>query len=211
MVNKSTDRDRDPEKKQQPSWLDYIRKTDAELLKLCRVDTFRGSGKGGQKRNKTSNAVRLTLFDIAVTESAARSRALNINHALRKLRVSIALNSSRLFDRSAAHGSFPEEIQPYLFQGIIRIQPQNPVFPVYIGCLVDLFIQYKGSWSGISLRYGVSNSQLRRFVGKHPALSQTLERIRKEWVEDGFPCQAPVGEKPPLPARGDSEEDGSIS
>ena len=32
-----------------------------ELARLCRVESFRGVGPGGQKRNKTETSVRVTL------------------------------------------------------------------------------------------------------------------------------------------------------
>lgn len=166
------------------SWLDYARKTDRELLKLCRIDTFRGSGRGGQKRNKTTNAVRLTLFKIAVTESASRSKAQNIAGALRKLRLAIALDNSTEFHRGKNTGDFPEEIQPYLSRDTIRIRSQNPVFPIYVGCLLDHFIKHEGAWKLVAAQFGVSNSQMHRFVEKHPSLHMAVEKIKKGSAEN---------------------------
>ncbi len=162
------------------SWLETVRKNDQDLLGLCRLDTFRGSGRGGQKRNKTSNAVRLTISDLAVTESTFRSRAQNITNALRKLRVVIALSLSPTIQRNCIGKALPREVQSYFNQGVIRINPQNPVFPLFIGCLVDLFIKHEGGWSSVAHACGVSNSQLRRFVEKHPALRMTLDKIQLE-------------------------------
>ncbi|NQU64340.1 MAG: hypothetical protein HQ517_08685 [SAR324 cluster bacterium] len=184
MGNEPESRDRNPDKTPALLWLDYVRKSDEELLKICRVDIFRGSGRGGQKRNKTTNAIRLTLFNLAVTESASRSKAQNVDHALKKLRVAIALETSPEFRRGGNPGPFPEEIQPYLFREVIRIHPQNPVFPIFIGYLVDHFIKYEGKWSIIASHYRISSSQIRRFIEKHPSLHMTLERIRDRLPEN---------------------------
>jgi hypothetical protein len=64
------------------------RGSDAQLLAQCRWEAFRGSGPGGQKRNKTSSAVRMTHIPtgIAVIAGESRSQAENRARALRRLR-----------------------------------------------------------------------------------------------------------------------------
>jgi RF-1 domain len=62
--------------------------TDAQLLAECEVDTYRASGPGGQKRNKTSSAVRLRHppSGLAVIAEESRSQHENKARALRRLR-----------------------------------------------------------------------------------------------------------------------------
>jgi len=159
-------------------WLELVRQSDRELLDLCRLDCFRGSGRGGQKRNKTSNAVRLTIGDIAVTESSTRSRQQNIDSALRKLRLKIALNLSPAIVRHEPGSPLPGEIQPCFREGLIRINAKNPAFPVVVGWLVDQFLGAGGNWGIVAEKCNVSSSQLRRFVEKHPALLAAVRAIR---------------------------------
>ena len=66
--------------------------SDAELLKQCRVETFRAGGPGGQHQNTTDSAVRLThlLSGIRATSRVHRSQHRNKQEALRKLRERIA-------------------------------------------------------------------------------------------------------------------------
>lgn len=67
---------------------------DAALLAQCDVDTYRASGPGGQKRNKTSSAVRLRHrpTGLATVGTESRSQHENKARALRRLRQAIALN-----------------------------------------------------------------------------------------------------------------------
>src|SRR3954470_9231047 len=62
--------------------------TDAQLLAQCEVDTYRASGPGGQKRNKTSSAVRLRHLPSGLLVIAEESRSQHENkaRALRRLR-----------------------------------------------------------------------------------------------------------------------------
>src|SRR5438046_5211692 len=66
----------------------WTRLSDAQLLAQCEVDTYRASGPGGQKRNKTSSAVRLRHppSGLIVIAEESRSQHENRAKALQRLR-----------------------------------------------------------------------------------------------------------------------------
>ena len=68
-----------------------IPKSNEDLLKDCRVDTFRSSGKGGQHANKTDSAIRLTHLAsrIVVVCQDERSQHRNKEIALNRLRIKL--------------------------------------------------------------------------------------------------------------------------
>src|SRR6266480_608539 len=67
--------------------------SDAHLLAQCEVDTYRASGPGGQKRNKTSSAVRIRhpASGLIVIAEESRSQHENRVRALRRLRQALYL------------------------------------------------------------------------------------------------------------------------
>src|SRR6516164_5922036 len=76
-----------------PSRSSWTSLTDAQLLAQCAVDTYRASGPGGQKRNKTSSAVRLrhAASGLLVIAEESRSQHENKARALRRLRQALYL------------------------------------------------------------------------------------------------------------------------
>ena len=67
--------------------------TDDQLLRQCEVDTYRASGPGGQKRNKTSSAVRLRHppTGLIVIAEESRSQHENRARALKRMRQALYL------------------------------------------------------------------------------------------------------------------------
>src|ERR1700675_739224 len=74
-----------------PTRRDWTALTDAQLLAQCEVDTYRASGPGGQKRNKTSSAVRLRHLPSGLSVIAEESRSQHDNKAKAQRRLRQAL------------------------------------------------------------------------------------------------------------------------
>jgi len=67
--------------------------SDEDLLAECDVEAMRGSGPGGQHRNKTETAVRLThrSTGIVVQATERRSRTQNLGVACERLRAALTI------------------------------------------------------------------------------------------------------------------------
>jgi peptide chain release factor-like protein len=159
------------------NWLTYLRQSNDKLLSECRIDVFKATGKGGQKKNKTSNAIRLTLSHLIVTESKSRSKTENIKNALKKLRMAIATDFQ---DGSKTRGlpmDLPVELEPYFKIDQIQISPTNPVFPIFIAALFDCHIRHLGNWSEMAEELGFTSSQIRKFCEKTGGLHRAISEL----------------------------------
>jgi hypothetical protein len=80
---------------------DWLAMNDEQLLGQCELDTYRASGPGGQKRNKTSSAVRLrhAATGLMVIAEESRSQHENKARAIRRMRREIALRVREPFQK----------------------------------------------------------------------------------------------------------------
>jgi len=87
--------------------VDYLSLPDDALIAQCHVDHYRSQGPGGQKRNKTSSAVRLRHdpTGLIVTAVEDRSQHTNKARAIRRMREAIALHVRRPVDLESYHRS----------------------------------------------------------------------------------------------------------
>lgn len=132
------------------------------LLAECELDFFKATGKGGQKRNKTSSAVRLTHrpTGIQVTDCSERSQHRNRGIALGKLKMEIALNCR----------NFPAE------------PPEDPERrdPATAARLFDVLEEADYDLAEAAARLGVSNSKLLKILNREPIFFARFNQRRIE-------------------------------
>src|SRR5881227_3501441 len=109
------------------------------LLAQCEVDTYRASGPGGQKRNKTSSAVRLRHppSGLIVIAEESRSQHENKAKALRRLRQALYL---KLRQEMPADGwlSHPDFRDARSAEGRLDLGRKDPRFWPAAGVVLDL-------------------------------------------------------------------------
>src|ERR1043165_2554735 len=109
--------------------------SDEKLLSQCRLDSFTSSGPGGQKRNKTQAAVRLTHLPTQIMAVATDSRSQRENkiHALRNLRHKLAMEIRREIDPLTYRR--PDFFGQY--EGL-HMPPKNPVYAATVAEVLDV-------------------------------------------------------------------------
>lgn len=157
-------------------WLEL---SDAELLDQCSVDTYRASGPGGQKRNKTSSAIRLRHQPTGLIVTAVESRSQHENRAraVRRLRQAIALEQrSDLLEDSDPPGCVRSALER---DPTLRVNPKHPDYWPIVKYLLDVFWSNRARAADTAARLNLSTGHLNRFLKSHPKLWEKVNEMRR--------------------------------
>src|SRR5437899_3987337 len=139
--------------------------SDEQILAQCEVDTYRASGPGGQKRNKTSSAVRLrhTPTGLIVIAEESRSQYENKARALTRLAHALVLHlrddllSSLTPEAIAAHPDYATARDP---DGKLNMSARNPRFWPAVGVVLDVLNAVEARVGDAAELLGVSTGNL---------------------------------------------------
>ena len=155
-----------------------LRLSDAALLAQCELDRFRGSGPGGQKRNKTESAVRLRHrpSGLSVVASESRSQHENRGRALRRLRQRIAAQLRQPVD--LAGYQVPAELRALCPGATPRLGPRDVAYPLAVQQLLDLFAALRSSVADTGTRLGLSTGATSRMLLAEPWVARAANALR---------------------------------
>ena len=162
----------------------WARLSDAQLLAQCEVDTYRASGPGGQKRNKTSSAVRLRHppSGLLVIAEESRSQHENRDRALRRLRRALYLKvrddlapEERTPEALLARGDYREARDS---QGRLHLGIKDPRFWPVVGLVLDVLQAVQGRVSEAAAALGVSTGNLVDFLQTDPKVWEQANGLR---------------------------------
>ncbi len=158
--------------------------SDEQLLAQCEVDTYRASGPGGQKRNKTSSAVRLRHppTGLLVIAEESRSQHENKAKALGRMRQALFLHRRDELPEPtaatvAAHPDYREARGP---DGRLHLKAKDPRFWPAAGVALDVLAATRAQVSTAAELMGVSTANLIDFLQTDPKLWQEANRLRVE-------------------------------
>jgi hypothetical protein len=167
-----------------PRRADWAGLTDAQLLAQCQVDTYRASGPGGQKRNKTSSAVRLRHppSGLIVIAEESRSQHENRARALRRIRQALYL---RIRDGLSADDLAPgglagqEEWRAALDRaGRLDLGRKDPRFWPAVGLVLDTLQAAGAQVSTAAAALGISTGNLISFLATESKVWEQANVLR---------------------------------
>lgn len=158
--------------------------TDDQLLGQCEVDTYRASGPGGQKRNKTSSAVRLRHLPSGLIVIAEESRSQHENKAkaLRRLRQALVLKLRQPLGESdlSSLAQRSELNSAKNAAGRFNLGRKDPRFWPAAALALDALDAVQARVHDTALALGVSTGNLLAFLETDSKLWEQVNILRKK-------------------------------
>jgi hypothetical protein len=158
-----------------PSMLD-----EAALLKQCQIGKSRGSGPGGQHRNKVETLVRITHIPTGQETHAGERRSAEENRkvAVRRMRLLLAVK----IRVPVPVGDMRSDLwrSRCSAQGRILCNPEHPDFPALLAEAMDVAAACGLDAKKAAARLCCSSSQLIKLLKDHPPALEELNRLRAE-------------------------------
>jgi hypothetical protein len=150
------------------------------LLAECRASRGRRSGPGGQHRNKVETAVVLehTPTSVRAEASERRSQEQNRQAAIRRLRVSLALEVRTPLEPNAVE---PSPLWRSRSRGKrIAVSSRHDDFPALLAEALDVVAAFEFDVKAAAEVLGVSTSQLIKLLKQQPKALVEVNRRRAE-------------------------------
>ena len=155
--------------------------TDDQLLAQCEVDTYRASGPGGQKRNKTSSAVRLRHIPSGLIVIAEESRSQHENKAKAQKRLRRALFLELREPIREDVLQHPDYAGARDGDGRLNLRAKDPRFWPAAGVALDVLVAVESRVADAAKLLGVSTANLIDFLQTDPKLWQTANQLRSRF------------------------------
>ena len=139
---------------------------ETEFIRFCTLDFFKSSGAGGQHRNKTSSAVRVTHKETGLTaeDCTERSQHRNRNNAIQKLKLLIALNI-----RQPSESDLPR----------MECSMSAPDYPLFVAQVFDILEECGYDHKSSAAKCRISSSALLKKLARDPKIFQEFNRRRE--------------------------------
>jgi hypothetical protein len=167
-----------------PSRASWVSLNDAQLLAQCVVDTYRASGPGGQKRNKTSSAVRIRHLPsrLIVIAEESRSQHENRARAIKRLRQAFYLQVREELPESSLTAPSISQLLDYQAardkSGRLSLGRKDPRFWPAAGVVLDVLHATGARVRQAAELLGTSTANLVSFLECDPRLWQQANQLR---------------------------------
>src|SRR5262249_3496420 len=158
--------------------------SDRQLLEQCEVDTYRASGPGGQKRNKTSSAVRIRhpASGLIVIAEESRSQHENRARALKRLRQAFFLKlRDELPSPRLAPGALATDLEvagSVTRDGRLDLGRKDARFWPAVGLALDVLQAAGAQVSTAAEALGISTANLIDFLAIEPKVWEQANHLR---------------------------------
>jgi hypothetical protein len=148
---------------------------DQDLLSVCRLESFRAQGPGGQHTNRTESAVRIIHVASGVVAQCQdhRERARNQKSALQRVRLRLALTQRGLGQITW--------LKPYQHGTRLNIGANSSAYSTVVGVVFDVLEQAHGSLRETALALQVSSSQLTKLLTADKEVHAAANKLRERF------------------------------